>query len=449
MKRKNTGARIFYKILSNIVTILMIPAVLLALYACFLMFKSQKDGTAVSIFGYSPVRVLSGSMVASGFEINEVVMIKDINTKALKVGDIIAFYVYTRDIPASVDPYTYDVYVAPDGISERAPFTFDKFIGNKNELQTAAGKAHESIWFHKIVDIRIDDEGKLWIKTWGTSNKDAYGTPIYDSFWTREDLVVGKYAEISPFLSTCLGFLGSNTGIVFLVIIPLGILLIILAIQFIDAYDRYSMEKKIRKDAIKVTDKLSVKKQIGYDLSSETKIMVLNNEKDNLKKQEAINLMWKKEESPKPIIKYIKKQDWREREEQKYKQRLAALQDLYKATKNPKYINEYQRLKEEFSNKDFRKLVNASGEVVQAGNQNYFESLPRDRAKELKKQAAAQKRRDARLLKKNNKLYKKLRKREEREAERERLHSAIEKAQKDEIREQNRKHDMQSVVDGH
>ena len=116
MKRKNTGARIFYKILSNIVTILMIPAVLLALYACFLMFKSQKDGTAVSIFGYSPVRVLSGSMVASGFEINEVVMIKDINTKALKVGDVIAFYVYTRDIPASVDPYTYDVYVAPDGI---------------------------------------------------------------------------------------------------------------------------------------------------------------------------------------------------------------------------------------------------------------------------------------------------------------------------------------------
>ena len=43
----------------------------------------------------------------------------------------------------------------------------------------------------------------------------------------------------------------------------------------------------------------------------------------------------------------------------------------------------------------------------------------------------------------------KLRKREEREAERERLHSAVEKAQKDEIREQNRKHDMQSVVDGH
>lgn len=441
-KTKQSGARIFYKILSDLVTIIMIPAVLLALYACFLMFKSQKDGTAVSMFGYSPVRVLSGSMIASGFEINEVVMIKETNTKSLKVGDIIAFYVYTRDIPSSIDPYTYDVYVAPDGISERAPFTFDKFIGKKNDLQMAAGKAHESIWFHKIVDIRIDDNGDLWIKTWGTSNKDAYGAPIYDSFWTREDLVVGKYVETSPFLSACLGFLGSNTGIVFLVIVPLGILLIVLAIQFIDAYDRYSMEKKIRKDSIKVTDDLSIKKQIGYDLSSETKIMVLNNEKDAIKKQEAINLMWKKGEAPKPIIKYIKKQDWRDREEQKYKQQLAALQDLYKATKNPKYINEYQRLKDEFANKDFRKIVNVNGEVVESGNQNYLESLPKERAKELKRQAEVQKRRDARLLRRNNKIYKKLRKQEEREAERERLHSEVEKAQKAELRDQSHKHPL-------
>ena len=437
MSKKKSGTRIFYRILSDLVTIIMIPAILLALYACFLMFRAQKDGTAVSMFGYSPVRVLSGSMIASGFEINEVVMIKEVNTKSLKKGDIIAFYVYTKGIPAGLDPYTFDEYIAPEGISEKADFSFKKFLGEKNELQTQAGAAHESIWFHKIVDIRIDENGDLWIKTWGTSNKDAYGNPIYDAFWTREDLVVGKYVETAGFISTCLGFLGSNTGIVFLVIVPLGILLIVLSIQFIDAYDRYSMEKKIRKDAIKITDDLSIKKQIGYDLSSETKLMVLSNEKDAIKKQEAINLMWKKDEKPRNIVKYVKKQDWRSREEKKHKQQLKDLQELYKMTKNPKYIEEYQKLKDDFANKDFRNVNNSDGEAIETIQKDYLSSLPKDRAKELKRQAERQKKRDARLLKKNNRAFQKLRKKEEKEAERERIKEEIEKAQKKAVSSQN------------
>ena len=74
-------------------------AVMLAVtcgFMCFCNIASRVQGLTPSIAGYSTLRVISGSMRASGFEVDESVMVRCVEIDSLKEGDIIAFYEYRQ-----------------------------------------------------------------------------------------------------------------------------------------------------------------------------------------------------------------------------------------------------------------------------------------------------------------------------------------------------------------
>lgn len=329
-----TPARKFYRIISKVIDIVMIPVMVLAIFCCFVMFNAKRQNLVPNILGYSLVVPVSPSMVASGFEPGKTVLVRTANPKGLQVGDIIAYYRYTA-ANRGVNPYSYPVYVAPENESKYADLTFDLLIGNRNVEMQIAGAAQTDIIFHQIVDIRQDNNGTLWFKTKGTSNATA------DSWWVRGEYIVGVYDEVPPIIHSLVTFVGSVDGIIYLVIIPIAIIMFMLALEFIDNWDRYEMEQKLVKGEIYLTDKMCVKKNIGFDMTPKNKLIVLSRASVE-DMQLYAKLMWKTKDMPKGLMKHILKQRWSSEEEQKLKETRQKAEIEYLAKKSPEIITEYQ-----------------------------------------------------------------------------------------------------------
>ena len=91
MEKKIKKKVTFQKVLSIITDILIYPIIALAIFSSFVMLNAKRDNEVYAIFGYSIVKILSGSMTASGFEKDDLVILHSVNTDDLRVGDDIAF----------------------------------------------------------------------------------------------------------------------------------------------------------------------------------------------------------------------------------------------------------------------------------------------------------------------------------------------------------------------
>lgn len=324
------------------------------------MYAGQTK-TAPVVLGYSPVRIMSGSMEASGFYKNDLALIREVNELSLERGDIIAYYSMGAGIPYEVNNALrkglYDQYYAPEGIATYNPDWVDSLLGRKNELTLQAGKNGARIYFHEIVDIRQDENGYLYFQTKGTSN------PKEDVVWTRQDLVIGKYIETAPFLTDLLTIFGSNLAIILLVLLPLAMVLFLLVIQLVDDIDSYGIEKRILKKGYRITHKDYRDKGVGYELSPKAKLQAIVNERTQMEKQEAFGLMYEKYNTPHWLLKHVKKQGWAERVEEKYEKEMEELLKKFKKTRDEKYITEYQNKKEELEKLSFRNLQKVKEEL--------------------------------------------------------------------------------------
>ena len=205
-------------ILSNILF-----GIVMAILVVFLGYSigSLSQNKVPSFFGKSYVRILTGSMNASGFKEGDVVMIKKVKLSEIKVGDIIAFYWSpTHSAPA---------------------FATNPAL---NDMETGQSSFDVSIVFHQVAEVRVDTRGNLWVKTYGTSNMNAAGEPSYDG-WTKGDHIVGVYEE--NIFAGIIQFISSTEGIIAIVIVPSCIVLFILLMRIIDILDKMSQEKKKNK----------------------------------------------------------------------------------------------------------------------------------------------------------------------------------------------------------
>lgn len=212
--KKNKITTILSNVLFGIVMVILVV---------FLGYSigSVTQNKVPSFFGKSYVRILTGSMNASGFKEGDVVMIKKVKLSEIKVGDIIAFYW---------------------GPTHSAP----AFATNPalNDMETGQSSFDVSIVFHQVAEVRVDTRGNLWVKTYGTSNINAAGEPSYDG-WTKGDRIVGVYEE--SIFAGVIQFISSTTGIIAIVIVPSCIVLFILLMRIIDILDKMSQEKKKNK----------------------------------------------------------------------------------------------------------------------------------------------------------------------------------------------------------
>lgn len=210
------------KIISNII---FIPIIIIVLFASIIMFSAKRNSEVPSLFGYSVVKILSSSMskdITTGeeqpqFAKGQFVVVKLVDTKTLKEGDVIAFYKYRPDL----DPNKSEL---PEVSESTTPIVG----GARNDLQKRVAPYSEVI-FHRIVaiDNPLDENDpyhdKQFFQTKGDANASA------DADWIMEDFVVGKYESSNSFICGLFQFCSSTAGSITLIIVPSIIVIAMLA----------------------------------------------------------------------------------------------------------------------------------------------------------------------------------------------------------------------------
>lgn len=257
------------EILDTVTNIIIIPILVLSVICSIVMINAKRSNNVPNLFGYSLVTILSGSMENSGFYEDDTVIVKDIDTSEIEVGDIIAYYTYIEtysDIKQAAQTasaqekteiteasYLKDGGKVPPDKSTVSSWKLqlNKIFANLTYTATDASeraiRANKKITFHQVVDV-IDYQNSRWFKTWGTSNLDSHGNPNYDSYWIKEDYIIGVYTNTSLVVRSFLGFASTNTGIIWMVEVPSGVQLILSTLELIEIID---MMGRVKHDQIK------------------------------------------------------------------------------------------------------------------------------------------------------------------------------------------------------
>ena len=266
--------------------VLCIVIVVISLMLCFATINAKVQNTCPTFAGYSNLRISSGSMVASGFNVGDKIIVRSVDPTTLHVGDKIAFYVYYNDIKdfdinscEKVD----DSKFPPNRFTTPAGTIF----GIQSSKIITAAKANSEFVFHHIKDIYRDASGKLWFSTYGSSNQ------ISDPWYISQDMIVGLYSNdgLATFMSKVIGAFSTNYGII-LIIIPVEILFCIIIIECVKNVQRSKLELDCIEEKRKITDDICVKNNIGFGMDTKAKFKILAQATD-YNREEYIKLLWK------------------------------------------------------------------------------------------------------------------------------------------------------------
>ena len=155
--------------------------------AIFLIFFSPTK----SFFGMTFGKVQSGSMIASGYNIGDAVIIQ--KQEDYGMGDVLAYY--------------------------NAPGSFNKPFEN---LDISAA----SIVIHEVVGTKLIDGEKYYL-TKGSSNA------VDDGFWIPTAFVIGDTSLLTEGANSFLDFFFSSTGMISLIVIPCCITIALLLFDMI------------------------------------------------------------------------------------------------------------------------------------------------------------------------------------------------------------------------
>lgn len=317
-KRRKVNEKLLYKkskwlnALTIVLNILCIIVVLCSAVVFFSIVNCKAQGVAPSFGGYTSMRIASPSMEASGFKKGDTVMARRVDTKTLKKGDIIAYYRYneiTEDEGKAFDDLTAESanYVTKYSLS------FGGFFGaQSDEIKEAASK-NSLIFFQEIVEVREDENGTRWFRTWGTSNLETVADPENpegtipkpDNWYVSEDMVIGIYdnSGTANFFAGVIGAFSSSSAIVLLLLIPLVIIGVIIILEFLKDIQIYKLQLDVIEEKRKITDPICVKHEIGFKMDNKSKYKVLAQANDE-DKNEYISLLWRDGTVPRSIKKY-------------------------------------------------------------------------------------------------------------------------------------------------
>ena len=177
------------KVTFFIVNVLVVLIIIFGIFFVNEIYTAKKNGTVSSLLGFSPLVVLTNSMMGNGsqnFSAGDLLVLKKSNDLDFKTNDIIAFW----DI-----------------------------IEGKKKLNT-----------HRIVEIN-KDLTKYVTKGDNNPNKD-------EGFRKKSD-IVGIYVFHIKGAGKALDFVGSKWGFLFCLVIPLAILFIWRLIKLIKVFLQY------------------------------------------------------------------------------------------------------------------------------------------------------------------------------------------------------------------
>ena len=252
------------KIVELVFNIVFIPFIIFASIFTFSIVISKIQTGVASIFGYTQMRIVSGSMQDAGFRIGDEFFVKSTNADELQIGDYIAFYQF-KDPDCSI----------PSMVTEE-------------NYPTARPSGR--IVFHEIVDITLDTNNNRWFTTKGTNNLDEDSVLIYEKY------VVGKWVEKDNFLTNLITFITSPIGIISLVAIPCSLIIGIDVYQLIIYSHKYhqllkATNSKTENDEINFANELKEEKnkKKGNKKNSKSEIKEIDLKVKNIKNSENKN----------------------------------------------------------------------------------------------------------------------------------------------------------------
>lgn len=298
--RKKTPLEMVF---SGIFDVLCVVLIALSLYMCYANISAKIQKTNPSIAGYTNMMIASKSMVASGFNVGDVIMVRAVDTDTLKVGDKIAYYVSSLNTAKFLSS---EHTVIDNSEVQNTVYKTDikTILGIPSaEIKKEAAKNSKQV-FHHIVEIYEDSKGQRWFKTQGSSNQYA------DSWYICETTVIGLYddSQTAKTLTAVLTSLSTTTGLIMWIAIPLILLVIMVLPSCLKDVQRAMLELDVVEEKRKLTDDICVRNDVGYEMDNETKFKVLACAPDDQKMQ-YISLLWREGTAPSSIKKfYLRKE---------------------------------------------------------------------------------------------------------------------------------------------
>ena len=291
------------KIFSGIFDVLCIVLIALSGYMCYANISARVQRTNPTILGYTNMRIASSSMVASGHNVGDVIMVRAVDADTLKVGDKIAYYVSAVNTAKFLSSSYVDV---SDNTNVTTAYKSDiqTILGIPSaDIKREAAKGSKQV-FHHIIAIYEDSNGTRWFKTKGSSNL------VEDSWYISEDTIIGIYdnSVIGNTLSTVLNTLSTTSGLIICIVIPLVLMAIMVIPSCMKDVQRAMLELDVVEEKRKLTDDICVRCGVGYEMDNETKFKVLACAPDD-QKMEYISLLWRDGTAPNSIKKfYLRKE---------------------------------------------------------------------------------------------------------------------------------------------
>lgn len=192
--KENKKSKIIFTILKVIIVIILIPIIFFN--SVIIVDSILHKDEIPSFFGWKPFIVMSGSMQAELYA-GDVAIIKEVDTNDLKIGDIIAYQ-----------------------------------------------ESKDFVVTHRVIEEVIDEEGQRKFVTKGDNNNEV------DLKQVSMSQVEGKYIGKISKIGYVLLFIQTPIGTVISVSIPIGILLILHAIEN-KKNSKYIKEEEEQKESLK------------------------------------------------------------------------------------------------------------------------------------------------------------------------------------------------------
>lgn len=286
------------KIFSGIFDAICVVLIILSVYMCYTNISAKIQKVNPSIAGFTNMRIASESMVNSGHNIGDIIMVRAVDPDTLKVGDKIAYYVSALNTARFLS--TKHTKVENSQIVNNVYKTDLKTLLAipSAEIKKEAARNSKQV-FHHIVAIYEDKNGLRWFKTKGSSN------PTEDTYYICETTIIGVYDDsaFSKTIANVLGTISTTSGLIICLIVPLLLLTIMILPSCIKDIHRAMLEMDVVEEKRKLTDDICVRNNIGYEMDYETKFKVLATAPDD-QKMEYVSLLWRDGTAPNNIKKY-------------------------------------------------------------------------------------------------------------------------------------------------
>ena len=284
------------KVFSVFLDIFCVILFLVGFVVCFSIINTTINGYMPNFAGYSNLVVSSKSMVASGYDVGDIVIIHSVDTDTLNIDDQIAFYVYAPSY------HKFDVANAENISNEKHKtkysLTFKQLFGFQTEEIERASKNECKLVFHHIRAIYKDQNGERWFKTYGSSNDSD------DSWWINEKYVVGIKDEgfVARAAIGLVEFASKPYGVIVLSI-PVVVLVVSMILAFLKNIQIAKLELDCVEEKRKITDEICVKNNVGFQMSKKTKFKILAQATEE-NREEYIKLLWRNGNAPNSVKKY-------------------------------------------------------------------------------------------------------------------------------------------------